>query len=109
MMKAPRARRTMPISERGRMVRSKQEGSFPMLPDREQIEAGRQHDQPGNDGTGAAIVLEVEWCRSGSTGAPNDGEYAERYAGYTQQRENGKERSHVCLGGEREWSQQSLA
>src|SRR3954453_12697526 len=99
MMKAPRARRTMPISERGRMVRSYQKVLFPVLPDGEQVEAGRQHDQSGNHGSGTAIVLETEWRGSRSTAAPDNGEYAERYAGYTQQRENGKERSHVCLGG----------
>src|SRR5215210_5111761 len=105
-MKAPTANRRIPISESGFMVGSEGEGValLPMLPDGQQVQTRCQHNQPRDDGTGAAVVLETKRFPMKSVRAADHREYAERYAGHTQQREKGKERSHICLRVKRESS-----
>src|SRR5690349_3762742 len=98
-MKAPSTSRRIPTMESGRMVCSTNEGggrlSISGLPDREQVQTGREDDQSCDNGAGAAVVLEPEGNPGVASCTTKYRQHAEYDACHTQQRENGKKRPHV--------------
>jgi hypothetical protein len=69
--------------------------SISPLPDREQVQTGREDDQSCDDRAGATIILESEGNPRLASRPPENRQHAQYDACHTQQRENGKERPHV--------------
>jgi hypothetical protein len=72
--------------------------SLPVLPEREEVETGGDHDQPCDDGAGTAVIFKAKGCAVRTAGAPENGDYANGNACQTQKRKEGEKRAHVGLG-----------